>query len=359
MKNIFILSVSIIISLFISEGIIRYFSYLLPIDITGVPTDISSRGYTLNPDHGIGRHQIGQRIVYYHYSPPHLRDTIIDKRAIPILVLGDSFTFGWLLPRKATYLHHLQRFADKTFDQGQFQFLNAATGGWGTADYLAYLEEYGEQSHPKMVIVFLNTDDIGRSIKRNLYKLNSDHPEILIDNFHPIPHEKIKKLIYGTTLFQHSILLHFLRYELSGLINRVSEQSANIAITNNHIIPVSQQLQVSKTDSIQLSEALFDRLNAWCKRHQAKLVVITTGFNAFYPITIKDPTYFFMSDATRYFDRNNIPYKNNAIELKAATDGQIIQFPGDQHPNEKGALIIATISWPFIKKQLKSLSKQE
>lgn len=358
-KNILIVFASLMIALLLGEGLIRYAAYSLPIDITGVPTDISSRGYTLNPSHGTGRHQVANRVTYYQYYFPHLRDTPIDSQAVPILVLGDSFTFGWLLSANNTYLYHLQKFTDQAFGQHNYQFLNAATGGWGTADYLAYLEEFGEQINPKMIIVFLNTDDIGRSFKRNIYVLDPKHPRILTNHFHPVPNEKIKRWIYDSSLFKQSMLLHFLRYEFSTLINRHTNQLVNVAKTGYYTIPVSQDLQASKTESINLGDALFNRLNDWCKSHQAKLVVITTGFNAFYPANAQDPTYYFMTDAARYFYANKIAYKENAADLKSAVAGKNIQLPNDQHPNEEGAFIIAKISWPFIKNQIANLSKHE
>ena len=54
---------------------------------------------------------------------------------------------------------------DLEFGERSFNLVNAAAGGWGTADYVAYVEEFGNIVRPDVILVFLNTDDVGRSFK--------------------------------------------------------------------------------------------------------------------------------------------------------------------------------------------------
>lgn len=353
MKNILLLLFSIIFAACLAEATIRYVIYFIPIDIIGSPTVISDHGYTLNPSSGTGRHQVGKIVVQYHFYPYHLRDTPMNPNATHILVLGDSFTFGWLLPWDSTHIHRLQIDADNTFGKNKYQFLDAATGGWGAADYLSYLEDYGAETSPKIVIVFLNTDDIGRAIKRNMYKLTDTNSLKLVESFHPVPYAKLKTIVYDTWLFKHSLLLHFIRYIASNLLHIQSRPMRdNIAQSNWHRIPVSKDIVFQNDVAVLFGEAIFRRMNQWCKQHHAKLLVVTTGFNAFYPSDLHDPTKAFLVQAPFFFEKEGISYYDMAVPFKITVAGKIFQIPGDQHPNEFGAIIMAKISWPWIKQKI-------
>ena len=90
-----------------------------------------------------------------------------DKKNKPkVLVLGDSFTFGWLLNDQETFIYEL---ADH---YKNFEFINVAAGGWGTSDYLSYIENYCKTIKPDIILLFLNHTDHERAVNSNLYLLN-------------------------------------------------------------------------------------------------------------------------------------------------------------------------------------------
>ena len=89
-----------------------------------------------------------------------------------VLVLGDSFTFGWLLKDADTYVAHLQRRIDTHYGIGRFELINAGHGGWGASDYVRYYEDYGADLDISAVLIFLNTDDIGRSLRAGQYSID-------------------------------------------------------------------------------------------------------------------------------------------------------------------------------------------
>ena len=352
MKKISLVLCTLVIVFSCAEAILRYFIRWIPQDITGVSTVISNRGYALNPSSGVDLHQVGPMVVQYHYYIPHLRDTPRDAAAIPILVLGDSFTFGWLLPWKKTYVHHLQVLADESFRNKKYQFLNGGTGGWGTADYLAFLEEHGAEIAPTYVLIFLNTDDIGRAIKRNIYRLTDDHSLQLTENFHPLPNTALKKFLYNTWLFKHSLLIHLIRYQISQLLHIKFQQSAYVQ-TETYPIPASLDLMFEDTYAIRYGEALFLRIQQWCQQHHARLIVVTTGYNAFYPRTMHEPTKAFLSEAPLFFAKEGILYYDISAPFKKMIDGKNFQIPGDAHPNEFGSKAIAEVTWLRLKEVLK------
>ncbi|MHC4887192.1 MAG: SGNH/GDSL hydrolase family protein [Planctomycetota bacterium] len=162
---------SLFFALLAAELVLALF---LPQNLSGSWLMETEKGLTVNRSEGMSQHQHGERVVHYQFSPPHLRGRAIPAAGERVLVLGDSFTFGWLLEGKDTYLSHLQRRIDESHGAGRMTLLNAACGGWGAGDYLAYLEDFGEVIRPSQVVVFLNTDDIGRAFQRGPYQLAGD-----------------------------------------------------------------------------------------------------------------------------------------------------------------------------------------
>jgi hypothetical protein len=353
MKNFLLLCFSIALSLFISEAILRYVGYWTPISICRA-AELSSRGYLLNPVQGEDYPQPTLQSVKYYYYPHHLRGTPLNLYAKKILTLGDSFTFGWLLPQEKTYIYDLQKKADVLFGKGSYQFLNAATGGWGTADYLAFLEEHGEEISPEFVLIFLNTDDIGRSLKKTIYQLKDNHSLVLKENFHALSFQNNYVKLFHTcscSIIKHSELVFFIYEKLQNIFSISSRQ--NNTFKAQYDIPASADLTFDNRTAQRYGEALFQRINQWCQQHHAKLIVVTTGFNAFYPASMHDPTKVFLDVAGAFFEKENIPYYDIAPLYKKAVLGTVFQIPHDHHPNMFGGKMIAEISWPWIKKQIK------
>ena len=300
-----------------------------------------------NPDSG--SYPITQYFKYHFYHP-HLRDTPVKPVATHILVLGDSFTFGLFLPWNQTYLYRLQHDANHYFGHDHYQFLNAATPGWGTAQYLSYLEHYGNKVSPKIVLVFLNTDDIGRSMKDLTLSYCKSHAiqyaKPSVKSHTLLLPKSIKNWIFNSWLFKQSALIHFMYYLSISVIFSSQDES-------NLLIPMSSDLSFDDQSAIHCGKSLFSQINQWCKTHHAKLIVITTGFNGFYPLGIHDPTKIFLTKAKYFFAQANIPYLDISSPFKKEVFEKPFQIPRDGHPNVFGAQVIEKLSWPWIKKQIK------
>lgn len=70
-----------------------------------------------------------------------------------ILILGDSVTFGWELPLKDTFPELLEKALNEQDSSFEYEVINASTPGWDTARQLVYLERYGLQYHPDLIIL--------------------------------------------------------------------------------------------------------------------------------------------------------------------------------------------------------------
>lgn len=358
LKNFLLLFVTIAVTLLLAEWAIRSF---YPQEMYGSIKTLSDYGYDLTRSHGSATAQFGlYRKLTYHFYPPALRDTKVNPAATPILALGDSVTFGWLLPAQHTFIYHLQQNLDQTFGKNKYQLLNAASGGRGAAEFLAYLKQFGALTHPKYVIVFLDSDDIGRALALDIYRLKNENSLTLIDHYHPFPHATLKRLLDSDVynfLLEHSQLVQLARNVFLG--RRASARSDQAYIdAHPHLhhrgVIFERNLTSEKQIkyAVQLGNALFYNMNLWCKDHGAKLLVVTTGYNAFYDPNVNDPTKAFLAQAPAFFKSQGIPYDDIAPAFKKAVSGKVFQIAGDSHPNAYGAKVIGQLIWPWLKQQL-------
>lgn len=355
MLTIFALAISILLS----EAIIRQ---VIPQNLSGSWRVRTDKGLLVNKSIGTAKHQLGERVVEYNFHEPHLRDTSISTgkmNGIKILTVGDSFTFGWLLGKKDTYVFHLQDYTDNEFGVGKFCYLNAAAGGWGAADYIAYIEDFGDLIKPDIILIFINTDDIGRSIKRNIYTLSGETGFEL--KRHILKSSFLKKIANSVPAYQwlleNSHLVQFVRNSMVRLIFHSKSNEKDMQKPTEILKkPTSVELNIARRQAIRLGQALFYHLKNWCQDQGVFLCVTTTGWHNMLDIqTSTEPTEAFMSTAKEFFEHNNIPFGDISPYLyhlvsKNQTD-YIIH--GDGHPNERGSKLIANKAWKlFVKKQL-------
>jgi len=374
--NLLLMIASIIATLLITEWVFRM---VLPQDLTGswfVPTD---NGLLVNKSSGTARHQHGDRIVRYSFYEPNFRGTPIKENGIKILVVGDSFTFGLLLEKEYTYVYHLQQYTDKEFGEGTFQYLNAAVGGWGTADYVAYIEDFGNIVKPDIILVFFNAMDINRSVNRGIYTL-SDKNKLML-NRHILKIPRLKYFINSISCYQwlieNSHLVQFVKTRIltrqynnkirkqpvnrKTLTQKPSSSQPNISHEKNNGLvkqtvnrktlaqkPTHSQSNVSHEKGRDLVKALFKHLKTWCNTNHISLCVTTTGWDGDnMRIALNNTSEFFQSIDVPFFDITPTVYE----KLRMNHSEFIIQ--GDGHPNEKGSKLIADMSWKyFIRKQL-------
>ena len=346
--NLGVSAFSTLLLLFIIELVIRLVS---PQDLSGVWLTLSKNGYTLNKElisvqHA---HRISNRLVTYRFNQQHLRGGKIKKTAYKILAVGDSFTFGWLLDEKNTYLRLLQNECDAAFGKEQIQVLNGGTGGWGLAHCLDYIQEFGDQVNPQMIVVYFNGDDLARSLYKYTHNASS------LSNR---AKEFIKYLSIYQWMLQNSHLLQWVRVRLNTM------NLIGLAITS---IPKNMQsIEIPKTmleeeehtkKAVRLGKELFRQINSWCVKRNIPLVVLTTGWHFdLYdkenskdpgPLFLKDPEVAFLNEAEDFFKYYKIPFYDLTPDVKSQlkNEAQNYVIKSDGHPNEKGAALIAKYSW--------------
>ena len=170
MKNIFTIFVALIISLIMVEIFLKLF---LPFPLSGSWRVQDQNGLLLNKKNIKTKHEYiaNGKIIRANYTFGEFNNRVYKKlyykkNKPKVLVLGDSFTFGWLLNDQDTFIYQL---ADH---YKNFEFINVAAGGWGTSDYLSYIENYCKTIKPDIILLFLNHSDHERAVNSNLYLLN-------------------------------------------------------------------------------------------------------------------------------------------------------------------------------------------
>lgn len=315
-------------------------------------------GYRLNKSSGTARHDFCDVSANYSFSYPHLRGAPSEGEGEKILVVGDSFTFGWLLNEERAYVSILQNLADKEFGPGEFTFLNAGTAGYGTAHYLRFIEDFGPKIMPDVVLVFLNTDDIGRSLESGLYELQGDKAQMIERARESTPKDAIKSFLASLPVYhwmlERSHLLQVVRTAfLSGRFHTACSNRELLSPEDPIPVPQSPELNVDAAVSTELGQALFRRLRDWCAEHNVDLLVVTTGWFAFADKSPSEPTNAFIQTASGFFGSEGIPFFDPTEMVEAqTTNAHALIWPGDDHPNEKGAELIASSVWGWLRTKL-------
>jgi lysophospholipase L1-like esterase len=346
---------SILASVMIIEFALQQFA---PQDMVGSWRVSGPGGYKLNKSSGTARHDFCEVSAVYEFSHPHLRASPNGSEGKKILSLGDSFTFGWLLNEDKTYISILQGLVDREFGTGEFVFINGGTPSYGTAHYLRFLEDFGPKIRPNFVLVFMNTDDIGRSIESELYELQDQEVKPNRISNQTSAKDKIKLLLNSSEIYhwllERSHTVQAIRTAfLTGQFRTACSDDSDVLPDGSIPIPESPDLGVDPNVSAALGQALFRRLRDWCEENDVELLVVTTGWFAFSERNPSEPTNAFREIASDFFSREGIRYFDPTSILEAQKENaHSLIWPGDDHPNELGARVIANSVWGWLRGEL-------
>lgn len=147
--------------------------------------EIQSNGLVSNLSNSIGLHEFWENgIKEYAFGNYANRISLnskptrtkIQSESCSYLILGDSYTFGWLVEFEESFPSLIENYLNKNLsDNRSIRFINSAAGGWGLADYPAYLEIFKEKLkrlNLNGIIVFVNVDDGRRAAISNLYSIS-------------------------------------------------------------------------------------------------------------------------------------------------------------------------------------------
>ena len=172
MKNIFTILISILISLLTVELFLKFF---LPFPLSGSWRTQDFNGLLLNKKNLKTKHEyiVDKKIIRANYTFGNFHNRIYegidyDKNNPRVLILGDSFTFGWLLNDQDTFIYKLAN------NKSHLDFINVSAGGWGTSDYLSYIENYCIEIKTKEILIFIKNTDHERVKNSKKYILDEE-----------------------------------------------------------------------------------------------------------------------------------------------------------------------------------------
>lgn len=354
---------SLAAGLLLCEIAVRLFA---PQPVNGIFFEYAPRGYTVTKSKGTALFSIGENKGVYQFVSPHLRRLHPPSRgAARILALGDSFTFGFGLPEKDTYIARLQGKLDSAFGADRIALLNAGISGSGTAEHLAFLEDFGDEIAPAAVFVFVSIDDFNRAQRSPLYRLRS--PQTLDLDAASVPVNALKKAIVPSEAYnfviQHLQLAQLIRRAHLLFLSAYAAKSAGSAQarplddgavksagSSEQLTPINdgdhksagtghlEPIIDSSPEQQRLARALFRRMKAWCDARGIKLAVINNGWRTYEWLAD-----LLASERIAAFDAApqvlpNI-LRNNASYV----------ITGDGHPNAAGDALTADAVWPFVR----------
>ncbi len=340
MRNFLVFGVAVFVAALLCELMVRWVS---PQDLSGTWRVETAEGLRLNRSEGSAMHVQGGLGVKYQFEAPHLRrlqsDGSPSTGAIRVLVLGDSFSFGWLVEVEESFVGRWQALADQAFGAGCICFLNAASGGWGTADQLAYLDEFGADVVPHVVLSVLNRYDVDRSLRSRLYDVAGDIPVRTRGDRRSVAKRLVNALPGYQWALEHSHLVQFMRRAAVHRGDAVQSE------------PVPGDFEPSDHDAElraageRVGRMYYDALLELAREFGAEFFVLSTGW----PYAA-EATSGFQEGTVAWFGDRGVPYVDltGPVQDSVAEDLDAFTIENDSHPTPEGHRVIAQNGWPFL-----------
>ena len=323
-KNFLVFFISIIITIIIIEIFLRIF---YPQTLTGTWRIQDENGLWLNKNNGSSVHQfiydnkkISVKYNFGKFNNRIYKSQIQKNDREKILILGDSFTFGWLLKDEETFVFNLQE------KYKNFYFVNAASGGWGTADYLRYIQSYCLKIKPKKIFIFINQADYQRSLNSNLYKIENQK---LIEKKNQI--SNLKKNLDTIDKFYSFVIerFHFIqiiRKLYNSFITDLRIDNANLTEKNYENLNL---------ENLFLIQQLYKKIKFESYKCKSDLNIV----NLAWPIEFVSKSILSFNRKIETFIKDiNIKFYTLENEMKLIFENsKDYSIPKDIHPNKKGS----------------------
>ena len=336
-KNILLLSFTIFLLIFLSEFFIKIFFpqdlqryWVINEKIFGLP--INKKNYI----HKL--HRFKSYKAEYTFGQFGNRITVNDaqvKDKDRILVMGDSFTFGWLIKNKDTYVHKFQ------LDNPEYNLINVSVGAWGTSNYTLFTELFCKRINPKKIFVILNSDDPQRGYSYGHYKMQQN--QLIKNKKEYFELDKDSKFDQKIPLYKflktHSHLFMLAR---NVVYNIIHPPYFNPYSMKRYWPRPNDEFDLKTSKKIEnFNKKLFLKLKAESKKCGSDLYVFYTGWASHEMMKDTNPNKLFFQNAPNFFALNDIYFFQNIESMKNLYKDPIKYIiDKDFHPNAKGAQLI-------------------
>lgn len=338
-KNLLLVLISTVFSLVLAEFASRV---IAPQDLSSSWGVKDRNGLTLNKSSGSAIQRHHGREALYHFATPGLRifpslprQTTDESESV--LVVGDSFTFGWLLDDEDTYVYQLAA------HYSDIVFYNAAVGGWGAADYLLYIREYCRSLTPNAVLVIMNADDIGRLIASNHFSYDVASKDARRNDYVRSSKDRLKSFLnalpFYNWMLNNSNLVQLVR---SAYLSAGREDDAQAKGNEIRFFGIHES-NLSSEEIYEYSYSIFGLISQEISNCGSVAKLVYTGIVD--ETTRENPTITFLemakdreSFAKLGFDFVDLTHSREMKLFREETARFIIPFDG--HPNEDGAKLL-------------------
>jgi|GEM_PF-490520 len=391
LSSLLLIAGSVLISFVLVEGLVRLF---FPQDRLVTWIEMNDLGFMQNQPGGEFFQERDGRRAEYLLDQNGLRVGVDDvsyqrkngsHQAERVLVLGDSFTFGLLLEESDTFIQRWEEMLAMDQDRPgrSFRLLNAGVGGAGLADWPLWLEEYGPGLQPDWVIYVMNTADVERALSKNLFVLDEESGMLQTSQrwkprrfFRSLGRNRVYQWIQAHSEFVNRFTTFLWKsVYFEDLTGDLQQEKARVPI------PSEEQFSMESAYSLDLSLAILDRMRTWCEGQGCRLMGTTTGFfmegeAGLHTQRVYEALTQPHQPVVPFFDitpcvLQSVPEDKSGDVHESPDAGRLgiesnildrIRIPGDSHPDELGAAIIARCLHQVVSPELRSNSinpKQE
>lgn len=336
-KKFLTLFFSIIFSLIIVELFLKFF---LPQDLTAPFRVYGKNGLILNIKNSDAKHSLrGEKMADYKFGDFHNRIYDIQNKNRKILVLGDSYTFGWLIEDENTYIYKLnKKFKD-------FYFINASAGGWGASDQLRYLIDFCDIIKPEYTLIFMNAGDLIRARRSNLFYLDINEDLIAGENKKIQLKEILKGNFFYRFLTENFHTINFLRQIIAEktVNNPIIQKNVNKQNIQN-LKKNEKKLNDKETllkDDYKLIKKIYLKIKEEANKCNTSLILINLGWYNYNNEKINENIHYslnkFIKNNKNFFKKNFFTFvdlNNEMNEIHTNTEKYTLKY--DKHPNILG-----------------------
>ncbi len=185
-----------------------------------------------------------------------------------VLVLGDSFIEALQVPFEASFPSLLER-AFEGRSPRRVEVVNASVSGWGTDDELQYLNSYGLQWEPDLVVVAMTLhNDISDNLRQRFHTMQD---RTLIEQ----ARDRMSFTDYKLLQLKGFLATRSHAYQLASRARRVREMKGEARQLGIHVM----ELFHAETDAriakgVALTGLLLERMKARASARRARVVLV-------------------------------------------------------------------------------------
>ena len=311
----------IFISLILSEGIIRL---LEPInDTKGVKFKDSNRFYGFRENSTGYQGGIEFRTNSSGFRTTDFKNIDIEKDIV-IIVLGDSYAFGYGVLYQDIFPNVLENKLRNHYNNKHIKVVNLAIPGYNTSQELYTLKEVNAKFKPRLILLAYHLNDIQPYSNESVFEYKNIH------------HMAFSYLI------QHIHVIRFVMPRFASII-----RSFGVKLKTTATEEIEEYIQEGK--KWKKTKDILKELFKYCYNIDANVAVVIQP----YIVTLNNnhPCVDAYRVVQNYCQNSNVPVINSFEYFLGLEAFKLWIHPFDGHPNAQGHALIANAAFDLIKNQ--------